>query len=146
MAKFYRYMSEAEFKKLMNGEVLFNPKKRSVEHTNSNGFCFLAETTTFTTRDWNGNLQEYAWSADYCDFLDGIVSDDMLVEFEVKSPDLLQEGFGVYMNPITTKHDKTIRISEYSCHTYDKTVLKPLRFKVADGDYPNWQRLPWQAI
>ena len=146
--KVYRYMSNAEFNKLINGQSLHNPKVRNTACSNSCGFCFLAETTTFTTRDFDGQEKTYEYTPEECSsFLDGIISEDVLVEFDVLDTNLLNCGFGVYMNPVTVRYDVTIRISEYSCHTYDRTVLRPIRYMRGTPEcYTDWRKQHWVEL
>lgn len=81
--KLYRYMSQKEFNKYLNGKKLVN----NFDYTTSNrsgskGFCFLGEYTTFSV---NSNREElkFTFSPSKCyDFLTGIVSCDLLIEFE----------------------------------------------------------------
>lgn len=148
MSKVYRYMSFNEFEALMNGIQLSNPKIRNWKTTNSCGFCFLAETTAFSVRNQDGIVQHYKLRAENCCFLDGIVSNDVLVEFEVKDNSLLRKGFGVYWNPYYSGYEQTITIDEYSCHSYNKTMLQPIRAKInscKDFCY-SWSESSWTNL
>ena len=146
--KVYRYMSRTEFTNLIHGMSLHNATVRDTFHSTSCGFCFLAETTTFTTRDFEGEEQTYEYTPEECFyFLEGVVTEDVLVEFDVLDSKLLNCGEGVYMNPITVEYDYTISITEYSCHTYDRNVLRPLRYKLGNPEgYTNWSETSWIEI
>ena len=146
--KVYRYMSREEFTKLINGTSLHNPTVRDTDYSTSCGFCFLAETTTFVTFNFDGEEQTFEYTPEDCSsFLGGIVTEEVLVEFEVMDPQLLRSDFATYMNPISTEYEETIYITEYSCHTYDRTVLRPLRYKLCKPNgYTYWDRMPWIQV
>lgn len=146
--KVYRYMSRKEFDLLQSGASLHNDTIRDESYSNAHGFCFLAETTTFTTANYDGDEQDYTYSPEDClCFLDGIVTEDVLVEFEVKDFEILRQGFGSYMNPISTEYDMFITITEYSSTYYDKYLLKPLRAKFNNIETYGWvEKTPWVAV
>ena len=65
----FRFMSNEEFKKLKNGEILYNDTIH-IGRTNSVGFCFL-------------NLNEYK-PEDAIHFLSGIVNAEVCVKIRTK--------------------------------------------------------------
>lgn len=80
--KLYRYMSINEFLKLMSGEKLTNTNKFSMNRTDSEGFCFLGEETAYQHGYDHDEGQILTYDALSClKFLKGIVSDEILVEF-----------------------------------------------------------------
>ena len=88
--KLYRYMSIEEFIKMCGGIHLtytgILTENITGLLTNSIGFCFLGENTTFVV---NGMTEEgfelgtYTYTPENCEwFLGGVVSPDILVEFQ----------------------------------------------------------------
>lgn len=67
-------------------------------------------------------------------FLRGIVSDDLLVEFEVESSEI-KESEGTYSNPID--QDDLIDIVEYCADDYDRDRFVPLRYAVQKDVFSN---------
>lgn len=121
--KLYRYMSMKEFQLLSAGCELENKNTFKKCLTNSEGFCFLGEKTKFVIND----TEEVTFSAQECRmFLNGIVSDDILVEFEVADTTGLKEGFGVYASPYD--YEELIRIDEYSVMSYNRDKFVPIRY------------------
>ena len=97
--KFYRFMSEVELIKMLNGDILENLDPHKGSATNSEGFCFLREDSTLESEfgvekvfEKKAELWESA-----LEFLYGIVNDDYFVEFETAKE--LKEGYGRYANP-----------------------------------------------
>lgn len=118
--KVYRYMSRKEFDAVWNGEELINDMDHGARRakTNSVGFCFLGE---------EGDGNPYS-PIDSYQFLSGIVSDDILVEFEVLDESSLTESWGVYADPCWNHWDDTIIVKEYCTTRYSSETLKPLRY------------------
>ena len=81
---------------------------------------------------------------DYCfdpvqciDFLQGIVTNDVLVEFDA-DPEEVRETFGVYADPIGG-YDSLIDISEYCTISYNRDQFVPLRYAlVEDRNHYRW--------
>lgn len=118
--KLYRYMSFKEFHKLSSGCDLVNDNHFQKCRTESEGFCFLPARS-------NGYDPI---SALY--FLHGIVTDDILVEFEVDNS-LVTESEGVYNNPMPSDpYDDTMTITEYCTRSYNRDTFKPLRYCLPD--------------
>ena len=108
--KYYRYMSFAEYEKLMAGEKLVSHNEHADKRTTGFGFCFLGE-------DSNG-YEPY----EALDFLYGIVSDDVLVEF---TTDLqLQACRATYSNPMG-EFWETMEITEYCTSAYNISTMAP---------------------
>ena len=117
--KYYRYMSFREFEALCAEENLVNPSVHKNCRTDSQGFCFLGENTTFETEGTTYNFSPIQCYA----FLDGIVSSDVLVEFNSEKP--LKKGCGVYASPF--QDDECIIIDEYSTAAYNAREMVPVR-------------------
>lgn len=103
--KVYRWMSNEEFDKLTAGVPMINTNKFINCRTDSAGFCFLPEKVEFDSLpsgDWSADPEHCVWDpASAYEFLNGIVSDDVLVEFEVseEARERLHKGYGVYCDP-----------------------------------------------
>lgn len=133
--KLYRYMSINEFLKLMSGEKLTNTNKFSMNRTDSEGFCFLGEETAFQHGYDHEEGQILTYDALSClQFLKGIVSDEILVEFNPSESAIkkLHEGTGIYSDP-QGDYDDLICITEYSTTEYDKDAFNPNRIVAFPG-------------
>lgn len=130
MTKLYRYMSIYEFLKMSIGEEIQPINNCSkTKRTNSKGVCFLGEKT-FDSEDFQRQTPEACIS-----FLGGIVSNDILVEFEIKKLEDISESFGEYAS--------VDKIPEYWLESYNKKKLTPLRYKIAIGQYfeeDDWEK------
>lgn len=136
--KVYRYMSFAEFNKMSIGCTMTNDSKHKGCRTSSVGFCFLAEENKFYSY---GCEEEVSLSADACYmFLCGIVSDDVLVEFEVAEGFELGVDYGIYADPYGGWDDPSICIDEYTTMSYSRDELIPTRYAIKneDTDRFNW--------
>lgn len=133
--KLYRYMSINEFLKLMSGEKLTNTNKFSMNRTDSEGFCFLGEEPAFQHGYDHEEGQILTYDALSClQFLKGIVSDEILVEFNPSESAIkkLHEGTGIYSDPQGDYGD-LICITEYSTTEYDKDAFNPNRIVAFPG-------------
>lgn len=133
--KLYRYMSINEFLKLMSGEKLTNTNKFSMNRTDSEGFCFLGEETAYQQGYDHEEGQILTYDALSClQFLKGIVSDEILVEFNPSESAIkkLHEGTGIYSDPQGDYGD-LICITEYSTTEYDKDAFNPNRIVAFPG-------------
>lgn len=121
MAKLYRYMSIYEFLKMSVGTEIHPITDYSkTKKTSSKGICFLGEKS-FDPDDY------FRETPEACKFfLGGIVSKDILVEFELKNPEDVKESIGVY--------NTVGEIPEYWLESYDKNKINPLRYKIAIGN------------
>lgn len=138
--KVYRYMSLDEFTKLTSGIELHNNKKHNVENdTDSIGFCFLPEETTFVASNFGEDPVEVSFSPMSCyQFLYGIVSDDaILVEFEALQDFSVSKG--TYADPIYQEWGNIIIIDELCTRSYSRDTCKPLRYCYAG----EWQ---WYSL
>ena len=138
MAKYYRYMSNEEFQKILAGVVLEYTNDAWVNaNTTSDGFCFLAEETKFHGEDTQGTFDPLTcyW------FLSGIVSKDVLVEFEVDAS-LLTESQGLYADPFGSWGQRIV-ITEYFCRSYSRSNFKPVRYGTGFDNYgdPVWHEI-----
>lgn len=126
--KVYRYMSWKEFADVTAHIPLVSDNHTcSISRTNSEGFCFLPESVTFTNSFGDSVTLS---PVDCYDFLSGIVSDEVLVEFQVLKPEILAEGFGVYADPTSGGWYDRISIKEYSTPEYSDEELEPVRYYV----------------
>ena len=119
--KVYRFMSNREFHALSMGQIMI---PENLFHNNmkttSKGFCFLPESVILHRK---GQDSEMPAGQCIC-FLDGIVSEDVLVEFE--APDgYFRVANGIYADPYC---DGLMWINELCCDTYSKDLLVPTRY------------------
>lgn len=134
--KLYRYMSNNEFQLLTSGMTLVNNNHFKNAKTNSNGFCFLGENIISSSGNTYTPQQAYS-------FLSGIVTPDVLVEFEIDDPTILTNGYGVYAEPMGYWGD-CMTIPEYSINEYNIDIIHPLRYCV-DFDVP-FQKNKWYVL
>lgn len=131
----YRYMSNEEFQKFSAGLKIIGKKHHDAK-TNSKGICFLQEMTHFT--DASGRTHD--WNPVSCyEFLLGIVSEDVLVEFETNTE--LNKTYGVYADPCGGWYD-LIEIEELCVDSYDISTMKAVRYCV-DFDNIGSERNKW---
>lgn len=90
--RIFRFMSEEEFNKYKNGEVLINETNHSEKggRTTSKGFCFL---------DYNKYIPEESFH-----FLTGLVNDSYCCIFDTNKP--LNEGTGIYADNSDLKQEE----------------------------------------
>ena len=142
--KLFRYMSIREFSMMSSGCDIVGKSDFSNCRTNSAGICFLGEETRFTShievyREKTDSFETEEVRSCYSPinclaFLSGIVSEDVLVEFEVENPDGLRESFGVYADPVNGDYDAVICITEYCIDSYNRDVFVPTRYAMV-SDY-----------
>lgn len=123
----YRYMSMAEFKKLMAGEELVNNDPHNGQATDSVGFCFLPSIIRL---EKNG-ICRHCSPNDAIRFLAGIVSEDVLVEFQTKAG--FKKACGRYENPWNHDLDPFaapdyVYVGELSLTAYSRELLRPVRY------------------
>ena len=129
--KVYRYMSMGEFKKMASGCPMVHVGNFRKSRTSSSGFCFLPEE--IVAIDECGELR---FSPEEClEFLSGIASEDILVEFEAPKSSLT-ESYGIYSNPATYGH---MSIRELCADEYNRDVFIPLRYGIVD----RWGGCDW---
>lgn len=129
--KVYRYMSWGEFNKMAAGLEIVG-KRHYNANTTSTGICFLPETVTWSSFDGEGYI-DYSQRAEEClNFLSGIVSDDVLVEFEADST-RLTETCGQYADPCICEWGAYISITEYCAPSYSRDSIRPLRYALVDA-------------
>lgn len=130
--KYYRYMSLSEFCKLMTGETIRRIRSDCLStrsQASDDDICFLGETTAITL---HGGVVEQ-WNAVMCyEFLIGVVSHEVLVEFE--SDEMLRKGQGTYADPdgdlldiFSLEGVQTIQVDEYYCKEYNNRTMRPTR-------------------
>ena len=127
--KLYRYMSDLELKKYLDGETLISEKVHNkTKRTNSVGFCFLGEETTF--RSSNG--ESYTFTSSQClEFLGGIVSEEIVACFEFSDIDVTS-AYGVYLDPFG-HFDECITIKEFNVLKYNRDICKLLKVAIPKG-------------
>lgn len=140
--KYYRYMSMVEFFGFLNEEEI--SPLRTFENCNTGekeGMCFLGEETKFDSFG-----EEKIFRPEDClHFLNGLVSVDVLVEFETNVP--IKETWGRYANPFTSGWDDTVIINEYRVDSYSSKDFKPTRFCLPSGYYDNFSlEVKWEDI
>lgn len=138
--KVYRYMSFEEFSRLTSGCILKNDNHFHRALSGSIGFCFLGEETK--VEGINGTYEFD--TIDAYNFLQGIVSSDILVELEVSSQEL-QEAEGIYADPTTDDWYARVAITEYSTMEYDRDRFQPLRYTV-DVGVRNRKKITWYDL
>lgn len=126
--KFYRWMSIKEFQ-LFSAGVEIKGKKDHKSRTDSTGVCFLPED--FLVEADYGLDIHICPKASLC-FLSGIVSDDVLVEFEADE-NLLKKGKGIYANPSTDLWDDYVSVEEYCIPAYSLDTFKAKRYFLLDN-------------
>lgn len=125
--KIYRYMSYLEFLKMSFGlEIESSEKTSYLFKTNLKGLFFLGEKTKFNSTE----LGEQEFSPEEClAFLSGIVTQEVLVEFETTSEVELKQGEGTYADPYDFWWTHTqIDITEYAILKYNKRNIIPTRY------------------
>lgn len=135
--KLYRYMSAKEYELLMAGETLENRKTFTNARTDSQGFCFLPEIINFSVYDEDAEEEiDFEYTPEMAlEFLSGIVTAEILVEFDVH-PSLVRQSYGVYADPTwISGWDGRIEITEYCAPTYSKDTFIPRRYATIDKDY-----------
>lgn len=135
--KVYRYMSFREFQLVTSGvELVYNSNRWAGARTSSQGYCFLGEDTTVRSSVERLNPEtdelEEAEPVEFdpigCySFLAGIVSKDVLVEFEVTKTSNLQESSGVYADPFGGWSDYC-EVTEYCTQSYSRDSLVPTKY------------------
>lgn len=127
--KAYRYMSIKEFLKMSAGVPMVHCGHFKAK-TNSEGFCFLPKIIIA-----HSGKEKYTFSPEESIvFLHGIVTNDILVEFEITN-DLLIESFGIYSNPFTYDY---MSITEYCTKTYNREKFVPVRYAFVDFFGAEW--------
>ena len=132
--KLYRYMSLDEFHKAVDlGLTMVNDTDWHRDRhckTSSEGFCFLPEDTVFTSYDsYTGEGTVHHFTPKQCYlFLSGIVTAQVLVEFEAPESAVTESG-GRYADPINA-YDffASIGVKEYCATSYDCGTFIPLRY------------------
>lgn len=113
--KVFRFMSQEEFNKLQKGEVLTNTSEHLESNTTSVGFCFM-------------DCEDYSPESTY-EFLAGVVSEDVVVQFEVDES-LLTKSEGTYAAPLIDDVSwfSTMNVDEYCCTSYSNKDFKILSY------------------
>ena len=137
--KLYRYMSFNEFNK-MNAGITIVGKRSFKARTNSEGICFLGEKTPAETyyTEYDENDLPYSVEVNYTftpedcmRFLCGIVSKDILVEFETDSTNI-RESWGTYSDPYG---EDCMGITEYCTPSYNRDTFIPVRYAIPNNEF-----------
>lgn len=133
--KFYRFMSMKEFNKMSSGVDIVG--KKSFEYrTTSTGVCFLSEKIVCRDADNKATINvEQAY-----DFLCGIVSDDIVVEFESRQE--MTRSYGVYASIFGSAYFKTMVVTEYCTPSYNRENMIPVRY----GMIYDYYKIKWHPI
>ena len=126
-------MSMREFTKMNSGCPMTNLSTFGCCRTSSKGFCFLPEEVVCIEKfgDRYVTKPEKAW-----EFLSGIVSDDILVEFEAPE-ECLQKTNGIYADPLGDYYDR-ILVEELCTSEYDRDTFIPLRYAMVRYGNATW--------
>lgn len=130
--KAYRYMSMKEFTKMSSGCSMTNLSTFNNCRTNSVGFCFLPEEVLCIRFEDSYTMSPEEALA----FLRGIVSDDVLVEFEAPE-ECFQKSEGIYADPFGDYYDR-ILVEELCASEYDRDKFVPLRYAMVCYDGVTW--------
>ena len=133
--KFYRFMSMKEFNKMISGADIVG-KKSFEARTTSTGVCFLSEQTLCKHDEYKATINvEQAY-----DFLCGIVSDDIVVEFEAQQK--LTESYGIYASIFGSAYFDTMVVTEYCVPSYNRNNMIPVRY----GMLKDYWRIEWHPF
>lgn len=151
MKKYYRFMSNHEFEMLMAGQFIEDLKTWEGCRDTSRGVCFLLKGDGVVFCPSNGDEKTFE-GLDAIDLywicLDGIVSSDILVEFESVEDVDLPIGVGRYA--ANNEHlyigdvdggCKCFLTQRYISGGYDASIMKPVRYQVNPTDWdvePEW--------
>ena len=132
--KFYRFMSMKEFNKMSSGNDIIG-KKSFKARTTSTGVCFLSEKILCKDDDHKATINvEKAY-----DFLYGVVSDDIVVEFESRQE--MTESYGIYASIFGSAYFDTMVVTEYCVPSYNRDNMIPVRY----GTIDDW-RIEWHPF
>ena len=123
--KVYRYMSLKEFSKMSAGCDIVG-KVFHAAHTTGHGVFFLPETCGYAPER-------------FLDFLSGIVTSDVMVEFEVNCP--YDDSYGTYADPDNWDWYSTITVHEVCVEKYNRDEMIPVRYYIPDdyfGNHGTW--------
>lgn len=102
--------------------------------TSSKGLCFLGEETVIEDDE-----HKKIFNPQSCyKFLRGIVSSEVLVEFELEDVEKVTESFGRYANPFNDDGHSYVYAKEYCMPSYDKKTLIPKRYAFGDEKFVNF--------
>ncbi len=136
--KVYRYMSEKEFHACNSGIELVPLHRNHKARTTSKGFCFLPEIVCLHGQHYDGTPYTEKTTADHClSFLSGIVTSDVLVEFEAPET-FFRKSDGIYADPYSDSWDDFITMDELCCDSYSRDILIPLRYAVFQKGEAVW--------
>lgn len=117
--KVFRFMSQEEFNKYLDGEKLVNTTDHRNNFSGSVGFCF------FKYRDLNdyvsGSISpEYAY-----EFMNGVATMDVVAVFETDQE--LTKSYGRYADPYGSFFD-TIWKDEYCTEEYSRDTFRLIKY------------------
>lgn len=146
--KAYRWMSFSEFTKLYSGCTIRPYITVRTERTSGSGVFFLPENygesiiggDPYYYCEEDPTALEKAYSSMDPErslwFLNGIVSRDVMVEFEINQP--MTEAYGCYADPIIQEWDARVTIKELCCPEYNMDTMIPLRYYIPKSEY-DWK-------
>ena len=127
--KFYRFMSMKEFNKMSSGVDIVGKKSFEAYRTTSTGVCFLSEQILCKDDEHKATINvEKAY-----DFLYGVVSNDIVVEFECRQK--MTESYGIYASIFGPD---TMVVTEYCVPSYNRDNMIPVRYGTIDDWLIEW--------
>ena len=122
-------MSFEEFNNMSTGMDMYPRTWKHKAKTNSTGFCFLPEQVRMHD---DGDIVMLS-PLDCLRFLRGIVSEDVLVEFEAPEAAFRQTE-GSYASTFSDDWEAFCSIEELCCDSYNRDTFVPLRY-MPEPDY-----------
>ena len=124
--KVFRFMSQEEFEKYLDGEKLVNTTDHRNKFSGSIGFCF------FEYLDWTDNSSIHGISPEYAyEFLSGVATMDVVAVFETDVQ--LNKSHGRYADPYGSFFD-TIWMDEYCTTEYDNESFHLIKYGHIERD------------
>ena len=118
--KVFRFMSQEEFDKYLDGEKLVNTADHRSKFSGSIGFCF------FEYLDWTDNSSGHGISPEYAyEFLSGVAAMDVVAVFETDQE--LTKSYGRYADPYGSFFD-TIWMDEYCKEEYSRDTFRLIKY------------------
>ena len=153
----HRFMSDAEYRKLIGGEVLRNTTDHGARGTHSEavGFCFFAEDPK-DAREWMSGIVKMDWCVTF-DVPDTMVKARRATYRDVEADRANEDGdwfswmFGPMLDPDSIP---TMQRTDYCCTEYSKDTFRivsateefaPVKIKIVpieshNGDSPHCEK------
>ena len=131
--KAYRWMSIKEFQKVTAGCDITPIRRNHKYKTTGAGIFFLPEDyfRTWLSEDGTDYVSKQPSPEFSIHFLSGIVTTDVLVEFDICCP--VEEAQGVYANPYTDEWYDYIVVDELCIPFYNQETMIPLRYFISES-------------